>query len=200
MAAAALASLAIGGISQIAGLFGAAARARRERAAALDAFRVKVSDLGARRVEEADAAKLEVQQARQDALAQGSQASVSAAEGGVTGLSVEALQRAIDGDSAATAGIVNQNLALVNRQLDRERAGARAELQNRLNSIQGPSVLETALGIGRLAFNALNTGPQAPNVDNPDPSFTVGPLERIAPRTSGLSSLNIRRGPYNALS
>lgn len=192
MPAAELGALAIGGISKIAGFLGADSRARQARRSALDAFALKVSDLGARRQEEAAAARLEIQQARQSALAQSSQASVAAAEGGVSGLSVSALQRALEGDEAAAAGIVKQNLGLVNDQLDRERRGVGAELKNRLNSIQGPSALEAALGIGGIAFQAATNGPLAPKVANPAPGgdFTVGPIERMAPQPLAIPDIN----------
>jgi hypothetical protein len=193
----ALLPLALGAVTAIGGELAKSAAAKKARAAALDSFRTTVSDLGARREEERRAAGLEIQRTREDAIAGRSAVVAGAAERGITGMSVDLLQRGINAESLSEIGIVGQNLSSVEKQLDRERRGAEARLKSQQNAAVGGSPLTAALGIARTALSQVNSGPMAPNVSEPTPG--VGPLsiERIQPRmTEGFApfDIDIKRG------
>lgn len=75
------------------------------------------------------------------------QAAVFAGESGVEGASVDALLDGFDNEAGRAVLGTQRNLKMAQAQLDRERAGARAGAQSRMNAVPGANPWATGLTI-----------------------------------------------------
>jgi hypothetical protein len=153
-----LAAIAVG--SQVAGGISSANAAKKQSkadiAAAGRAFTQTVGDIEAQRDEIARAAMGERAQLQQVAAQEQGSVQTAVAENGVTGASPTALSNQFDRALMQALQINTENLALKNKQLDREIEGAAAGAQGRINQAKAaaPSAFGTALSVGTGAFNA----------------------------------------------
>jgi hypothetical protein len=109
-------------------------------------------DLGARELEEAQAATQEKQViARQSAVARGA-ATAGAASAGVSGVSVDLLVGDLNREAANASDAVSQNLESTTAQLQRQKEGALVGAKSQLNAVPYPGVLPLTLNVGSQAL------------------------------------------------
>jgi hypothetical protein len=114
---------------------------------ALKALRINQYDIGARQLEERQAAAGVVEQGRRATDEAKGIARASAAEAGLGGMSVDFLLADLDRQGAEHRTSVLENLDMTMRQLQRAKAGANATAQSRINSVPGANPLATALNL-----------------------------------------------------
>ena len=109
-------------------------------------------------VESQEAASMDVEKANIEIAQARAQASVSAAERGVSGPSVDLMIRDYDAIYARSVDTVNRNLRMQARQAQRAGAGSRATARNRITSAypQYPSLVGTALQLGGSILSSAN--------------------------------------------
>ena len=125
--------------------------------AAERALRLKRRDLTIREIEEQVAAGQILEEGRRESAAAIGTATASTASAGVRGASADAITLSILGDQARHSQSVRDNLVRTQDQIDRLRAGADAQAQSRINSVQRPSMLQTALRLGGIGLGAYTT-------------------------------------------
>jgi len=181
------------------------------KAAALESLKNQTRDLSVRQQQEQAAAMGQVQDVRvQSAEAQGL-ASASAAEAGVTGMSVALLLDDIQRDELGAVEEIEANAEMTFEQLQRMKEGAVSEAKGRINSVPKGSWLETGLEIGgHLLDYASSTMGRQPGgsargkarAGRGTPSVSIG--EPIAPArlpnmrvpTPPSPRIHIRRGGF----
>lgn len=109
-------------------------------------------DIGARQLEEAQAATQEKQViARQSAVARG-EATAGAASGGVSGVSVDLLVEDLNREAGNATDTVSQNLAATTAQLQRQKEGAKVTAQSQVNQTPFPGILPLTIRAGSQAL------------------------------------------------
>lgn len=153
----ALGSLAIGAIGDLAGAGAQNKASKANAAAAKKAFAATVGDIEARRAEEIESSNLVGKQASELSLVEQGMAQTSAAEGSVSGASVEAQSNVIDRTLGEYLRSLDKSTDNTLRQLDRSKEGAFATMQTRIAGVPGASSLATGLRIGGRALSASGT-------------------------------------------
>jgi len=152
-----VASVAIGIGGDIAKAGAQNKAAANNKAAALAAEHETLRDISLQEQQQQDAAGQTIMQTDRQARQADALASVSAGESGVAGASVDALISNLDADAARANEVTGRNLDMTIAQLQREKLGAAAEAQNRINSVQPANPFATILGIGGIGIDAANT-------------------------------------------
>jgi hypothetical protein len=148
------AALSIG--STVAGHKAQKKAAKENARAAGEADRLNRADLSARAVEEQQAAQSLIEEAGRQTAEQRGLATASAAEAGVTGMSVDLLLADLDRAKGVHKTSVTKNLANVEAQLGREKQGSVAQRQSRINALTGPSLGGSALQVGAAGLDFAN--------------------------------------------
>lgn len=151
----ALGSLAIGAFSDITAAGAQNKASKANAAAAQRAFTSTLSDINARKAEETESANLVGKQARELSLVEQGLAQTSAAEGGVSGSSVDAQSNVLSRTLGGFLSSLDVSTDNTLRQLDRSKEGAEATRDSRIASVPRASGLATGLRIGG---RALSTG------------------------------------------
>lgn len=151
------AQVAIGTVGRINRHVQESKEAEETRRSARESLALSLEDLDARSAEERIAAAINIRDTRQQVRASTATASASAAEAGVSGVSVDLLRGdfARQGGEAVTAIEANRDSRLA--QIQRQERGVRAQAQSRINQAQGPSVLNTGLEIASRVVGGINT-------------------------------------------
>lgn len=115
-----------------------------------------------RSIEEEDASAQKVRMQIEEMRKAQATARVSAGEAGVSGLSVDTLFRDIEGQGLSNVDVVNQNLAMFQRQNEQNKKAIHTtgksrgnQAASRLNA--GPSALGAALEIGGAGLSAYDS-------------------------------------------
>lgn len=149
----AIASFALTAGGTIASHVSEAKAAAKAREAAEKDHAIKTHDIGKRQVEELLATQREITAGQRQAREASGMARLSAAEAGVSGMSVDALLGDIARDESSYTQSVQQNSVITIEQLQRMKGGADAELYSRRNAAQGPSTAATAVQVGGSALD-----------------------------------------------
>ena len=140
----------------------AGARAQDEQASAVrnaanNAARLEVDALDERQTEETIATLSQINQTRRQTIAARGAVAASAAEAGVSGNSVEALDRQFTVDEGDLVASQERNLQATLRQIQRNKGLALAGAQQRINQAPPSSGLATGLRIGGSLVDGANT-------------------------------------------
>lgn len=150
----AVASFGLNAAGTIASYKAQQGEAAAARASATNSLKLNYQALGARELEEVQAATQEKANiSRAAATAQGS-AQAGAAASGVSGVSVDLLLGDLEREGGEARDSVQQNLESSIAQLERQKLGARANAQSQINGSPSPSFIPSAL---RLASAGLET-------------------------------------------
>lgn len=151
-----LATFAIGALTSIASF---AAQSQEAKAMEENATQAYVNDqqqLNLRGIQEQNAAQQKLQLSKIDEAEKVAAVEVSAAEGGVAGISVGNLVADVQRRSARNRETERTNLGMLTAQLQQEKKGSQATNQGRINSTPKPSILSLVAGIGGAGLDAYN--------------------------------------------
>jgi hypothetical protein len=193
------AALTIGGA--VADHVGKNREAKAAEASIQQSLRLQRRDLSIRSVEEKQAAGQGRTLAERQAMGALGATRASAASAGVRGDSVDALSAEIEGDLARTFQSIDFNLVASLDQIDRVRAGAEANAQSQINSLERPSLMRTMLRAGGGALDAFSTYQRfqkplgsdvgQPSVPSPIPPRVGARLAPIRPRKISTNPITI---------
>jgi len=156
-------SVAMGGMQMMGQQQRAQAQAdaqARQIANARQAFVNDTAALQERRLQESAAASQQMREQQRKAVRARATARTEAGEAGVSGLSVDALQRDFYSRELNYLSAVRQNYDNTSRQIDRQLESAGTGFQTRVNQaprVQQPNYLGIGLRIGTDAFSNYNT-------------------------------------------
>lgn len=137
--------------------YGAQKDASRANArSATEALKITNQGLDLRAQQEVAAGGQEIYGVTQQADQAGSDVRASAAAGGVGGMTVDLLLQTIEAEQGLATQRIEDQTAANLRQIELERAGARAQTQSRINSMPGPNPLASALRIGGYGIDFLD--------------------------------------------
>ncbi len=151
--AAAIVGLALSIGSGVVGAIGDNKQETANREAADAALAFDITDLLARIAEEQTAAAQRTNRGFKATRQASSTARVAAGEAGVAGVSVDLLLDDLQREQGEFADSVEQNLEITQRQVERQIRGAGARRNSRVNAVQAPSFLSTALRIGGVGLD-----------------------------------------------
>jgi len=129
-------------------------RSKQNEAEARKAFVKQHQALTARKAEETIAGEQRIEQTGREIEQVKSRALTQAAEGQVSGISVDLLMGEFEREKGETFAAMEENIRLVRKQIGREIGGAEARRESRIAAVPGPNYL--ALGIN--IASQVNTG------------------------------------------
>jgi hypothetical protein len=143
--------------SKIAGHLAQRKEAERQELAANRAFLDTLLTLNQRLAEEQMASRRQIEEGQRALTGIKSRALASAAEAGVSGISVQLLEGDLARQGAEFAASIRENLEMVRRQIGREVRGAELRRESRIAEVPGPSLVGTALSIASAGAGAYTT-------------------------------------------
>lgn len=126
---------------------------------ALKDMQQQMADLGARQLQEQQAAAEETFDRRRQALIEASSATARIGESGASGLTMSALMQSVYGQAGRDITRMNTNREWNLQQIEREKQGVRSQAISRMNGTTpgtGPSPLAAALKIGSAALDSYS--------------------------------------------
>lgn len=142
--------------STIAGASAQAKQSKATKQAAIEANAQTYKSLDTRAGQEQDAATRTIMSADRAARATDALARTSAGAAGVAGASVDALLAGIAHDKFTAEDTIHTNLSNTLSQIDAEKKGADANMQNRINSAPAPNPFMTGLQVAGEALDTYN--------------------------------------------
>lgn len=152
-----LAPAALQGIQAIASFQGQKQQASAVRQAAIADYERKSTEINRRQMQEDDAAAQKDGLQSLEEAQRGADAEVSAAAGGVAGVSLDNILSDVSRTGARNRETIRQNSDATAQQLQLEKKGAKAEAQSRINSAPAPSTLSLVAGLGSAALSGYNS-------------------------------------------
>ncbi|MDR6816270.1 hypothetical protein J2X76_001424 [Neorhizobium sp. 2083] len=135
------------------------AMVRENQRAANENLVREYADVQTRQIQEEDAAAAQKQDLSREARAARATTMAAAGEGGVSGLSVDALLADVYGKEATAKDRISQNTGFTTENLTREMDGLKAKAKDRINSMpwaSGPSPFAAALKIGGIGLDGYS--------------------------------------------
>lgn len=132
----------------------------QNRSSALAAAADKQKSLAVREIQEGEKTTQKVSSSLREEAEKQAQARVSAAVGGVSGISVDNIVSDLGRRAAANRAVAEENYRNIALQLADERRATEAEAQTRINSVQRgrkPSTASLALGIAGAGVKAFGS-------------------------------------------
>jgi hypothetical protein len=130
--------------------------AKATQDAAIKAYATEQHQLTLREMQEQDAASQKTSIQNIEDAQKSAEVAVSAASGGVGGVSVDNLIADVHRQAARNRNTIFENTQMTVAQLQQEKKGAQATAQSRINSAPRPSPLSLVAGLGGDALSGYN--------------------------------------------
>lgn len=150
-------TLIIGALSSVAQFAGQMQQSKQNEKNALQAFRNDQTALTLRQLQEQEATAQKTQETNIEEAQKVSEVKLSAAGGGVAGISVANIVGDVKRRAERNRSTQIRNTQMTLAQLQQEKEGARATAQSRINSVPRPSALSLIAGIAGAGLDSYNT-------------------------------------------